>query len=152
METPCATSRSRGRSPRLRREFHDGDVVDLKLPMPVRSRIGFDGRSVCVTRGPLVFSLKIAEERVEHTNDPPDIKRLMAGHDIQGFPGSRISAAKRLALRFQPDIEARTGENQSRGNHDAGESVSGGPNSSAARIAAMPFAGLVAANKRHRYQ
>ncbi len=70
----------------LHRVFHDGDVVDLKLPMPVQIENWFDGRSVCVSRGPLVFSLKIAEERIEHTNDPPDIKPFLGGHDIQGFP------------------------------------------------------------------
>lgn len=70
----------------LRREFHDGDVVSLELPMPVRIEDWFKPQAVCVTRGPLVFSLKIAEERIEHTNDPPDIKALLGGHDIQGFP------------------------------------------------------------------
>jgi uncharacterized protein len=70
----------------MHREFHNGDVVDLKLPMRAQIENWFNGRSVCVTRGPLVFSLKIAEERLEHTNDPPDIKPLLGGHDIQGFP------------------------------------------------------------------
>jgi len=70
----------------LRREFHDGDRVELELPMPVQMEDWFNQRSVCVTRGPLVFSLQIAEERIEHTNDPPDIARFMGGHVIQGFP------------------------------------------------------------------
>jgi len=70
----------------IRREFHDGDVANLGLPMPVRIEDWVNKRSVCVTRGPLVFSLQIAEERVEHTNDPPDIVRFMGGHAIQGFP------------------------------------------------------------------
>jgi uncharacterized protein len=70
----------------LHREFKDGDVVSLKFPMPVRMEDWFKGRSVCITRGPLVFSLKIAEQRIEHTNDSSDIKPFLEGHDIQGFP------------------------------------------------------------------
>ena len=70
----------------IRREFHDGDVVNLELPMSVQIEDWLNERSVCVTRGPLVFSLRIAEERIEHTNDPPDIARFMSGHAIQGFP------------------------------------------------------------------
>jgi hypothetical protein len=70
----------------VNREFHDGDVLSLKLPMPVRVEEWFKKRSVCITRGPLVYSLKIAEKRVEHTNDPASIKPFQLGHDIQGFP------------------------------------------------------------------
>jgi len=70
----------------LRRKFHDGDIVNLKLPMSVRLENWFQNQSVCVTRGPLVYSLKIAERRVEHRSDPDDIKASMSGHDIQGFP------------------------------------------------------------------
>jgi len=70
----------------IHREFHDNDVVELQLPMPVQIEDWFNKRSVCVTRGPLVFSLQIAEQRIEHTNDPPDIARFMGGHVIQGFP------------------------------------------------------------------
>ncbi len=70
----------------LHRNFHDGDVVTLKLPMPVRVENWFTNRSVCVTRGPLVYSLKINEQRIEHTNDPPDIRAILGGHDIKGFP------------------------------------------------------------------
>ena len=58
----------------------------LKLPMPVRVEHWFKDQSVCVVRGPLVYSLKIAAERVEHTNDPDNIKVFLAGHDIRGFP------------------------------------------------------------------
>jgi hypothetical protein len=70
----------------IRRKFRDGDVVNLKLPMPVRIENWFSNQTVCVTRGPLVYSLKIAEKRVEHASDPDDIKPLLRGHDIQGFP------------------------------------------------------------------
>jgi len=70
----------------VQREFHDGDTVDLKLPMPVRVEDWLHNQSVCVTRGPLVYSLKIAEQRVEHTNDPADIKPFLLGREIRGFP------------------------------------------------------------------
>ena len=70
----------------LRREFHDSDVVKLKLPMPVRIENWFDEKSVSITRGPLVYSLKIAEKRLEHTNDPDNIKIFLNGHTIQQFP------------------------------------------------------------------
>jgi hypothetical protein len=86
----------------LRREFHDGDVVDLKLPMPVQIEKWLDGRCVCTTRGPLVFSLKIAEERIEHTTDPPNIEPVLAGHDIQGFP----------EVEFLPQSDWRYGFNR----------------------------------------
>jgi hypothetical protein len=70
----------------LDRQFHDGDAVTLKLPMPVRAENWFHGQGVCLTRGPLVYSLKIAERRVEHTSDPAEIKPFLLGHDIRGFP------------------------------------------------------------------
>ena len=54
--------------------------------MPVRVEDWFNHENVCITRGPLVYSLKIAEERLEHTNDPAKIKPFLKGHDIQGFP------------------------------------------------------------------
>jgi uncharacterized protein len=80
-ETPKA-----GTFAALDREFHDGDTVALKLPMPVRVENWFHDQSVCLTRGPLVYSLKIAEERVEHTNDPADIRPFLLGREIRGFP------------------------------------------------------------------
>lgn len=70
----------------LHREFQDGDRVNLTLPMPVRVEDWFKQKSVCITRGPLVYSLKIAEQRVEHTNDPDSIKVFLAGHGIHDFP------------------------------------------------------------------
>ena len=70
----------------IRREYRDGDVVTVKLPMPVRVESWLNGQSVCVARGPLVYSLKIDEQPIVHTSDPPEIRKLLGGHDIQGFP------------------------------------------------------------------
>jgi len=76
----------------INREFHDGDVVKLKLSMPVKIEDWFKNQGVVVTRGPLVYSLKIDEQRVEHTSDPDNIKPLLSGHDIRGFPEVEFSA------------------------------------------------------------
>jgi hypothetical protein len=70
----------------IHREFRDGDVLRLKLPMPVALEDWFDRKSVCVTRGPLVYSLQIAEKRLDHTADPDAIKPFLEGRDIRGFP------------------------------------------------------------------
>jgi len=76
----------------LRREFRDGDIVDLRLPMPVLIEDWLKGRSVCVTRGPLVFSLRIGEQRIEHNQDPPEVQKYLDGHTIQGFPEVEFAA------------------------------------------------------------
>ena len=55
----------------LNRKWNSGDVVELQLPMPIRIERRFND-SVCITRGPLVYSLKIGEQwkkiRGEHPN------------------------------------------------------------------------------------
>jgi hypothetical protein len=94
----------------LQRQFHDGDTVELKLPMAVHVEDWLHDQSVCVTRGPLVFSLKINEQRVEHTNDPPDIRALLGGHDIQGFP----------EVEFLPQSDWRYGFDSAMTNDQAG--------------------------------
>lgn len=83
----------------IRRQFRDGDLVELNLPMPVRVESWFSNQTVCVTRGPLVYSLKIAERRVEHTRDPDEVRPLLRGHEIRGFP----------AVEFYPESEWRYG-------------------------------------------
>jgi hypothetical protein len=75
-----------GRFASVQRQFRDGDTVELKLPMTVRVENWFNDQSVCVTRGPLVYALKIAEQRVEHTSDPAEIKPFLLGREIRGFP------------------------------------------------------------------
>ena len=98
-EQPLQWMQGPGTLATIRRTFRNGDVVHLKLPMPVRIENWFQNRGVCVTRGPLVYSLKIAEKRVEHTRDPDNIKPLLRGHDIQGFP----------EVEFYPESDWRYG-------------------------------------------
>jgi uncharacterized protein len=83
----------------LHREFRDADTVVLHLPMSVQFADWFDGRGVSVERGPLTYSLKIGEKRVESTEDPPAIKPILKGNTIAGFP----------ALEFFPATEWRYG-------------------------------------------
>ncbi|MDB6017195.1 MAG: hypothetical protein JWR19_1684 [Pedosphaera sp.] len=105
----------------VRREFHDGDIVSLSLPMPVRIENWFKNQAVSFTRGPLVFSLTIAEKRLEHTNDPAGIKAFMSGHDIQGFPEVEFlpasdwrfgfAAAREINLEKIKIVESKITEN-----------------------------------------
>jgi hypothetical protein len=89
----------------VHREFRDGDLVMLTLPMSVRVERWLGGKSVCFTRGPLVFSLDIEEKRVEHTNDSEDIKPFELGHEIQGFPEVEFAPKSDWRLGFDPGIE-----------------------------------------------
>ncbi|HUC85276.1 MAG TPA: beta-L-arabinofuranosidase domain-containing protein, partial [Candidatus Acidoferrales bacterium] len=54
---------------RLARKWRKGDSVDIQLPMPVQLVSG-PSRSLAVTRGPLVYSLKIGEQWNVRTPDP----------------------------------------------------------------------------------
>ena len=83
----------------LKREFHDGDVVTLNLPMKVELKDWFAGGAVSVQRGPLVYSLKIDEKRVESLVEPDAIRRVLKGNNVQGFP----------AVEFFPASEWRYG-------------------------------------------
>ncbi|HVS54065.1 MAG TPA: beta-L-arabinofuranosidase domain-containing protein [Opitutaceae bacterium] len=83
----------------LQREFRDGDTIALQLPMIVRLKEWFAGRSVSVQRGPLVYSLEPGEKRVESREDPEPIKRVLKGNNIAGFP----------AVEFFPAGEWRYG-------------------------------------------
>jgi hypothetical protein len=81
------------------RLFKHNDVVQLKLPMDVRSEDWFDGQGTVFVRGPLVYTLDIAEKRVELTKDLPLVEKALNGNFIQGFP----------AVEFAPVSEWRYG-------------------------------------------
>jgi hypothetical protein len=54
---------------RLVRKWSDGDVVAVSLPMPLTTQTG-PSRAVAIQRGPLVYSLRIGEQRTVRTPDP----------------------------------------------------------------------------------
>ncbi len=83
----------------VQREFRDGDVVTLRLPMAVALQDWFGGKAVSVRRGPLVYALKIEEKRVESKTEPDAIRRVLKGNNVQGFP----------AVEFFPESEWRYG-------------------------------------------
>lgn len=83
----------------LKREFRDGDVIALRLPMNVAVEKWFEGDAAVIRRGPLVYSLKIDEKRVESAQDPEAIQRVLRGNNIEGFP----------AVEFFPQSEWRYG-------------------------------------------
>ena len=53
---------------KLNRIWKKGDVIKLKLPMPVTTSTWFEG-SVAIERGPLLYALKIKENWEEKRND-----------------------------------------------------------------------------------
>ena len=60
---------------RLNRKWRDGDVVDLNLPMRVRTETRYNG-ATAILRGPLYYSLRIGEffkERTRHHETLPVI-------------------------------------------------------------------------------
>jgi len=59
----------------------------------------FGKTAVTVRRGPLVFSMKVDEKRVEIQHDTDAIRRVLIGHNIEGFP----------AVEFYPESEWRYG-------------------------------------------
>jgi hypothetical protein len=83
----------------LKDEFRNGDTIQLHLPMTVQLKDWFNGGAVSVERGPLVYSVKVDEKRVESQRDPDSIRRFLKGNDIQGFP----------AVEFFPASEWRYG-------------------------------------------
>ena len=61
-----------GRYVRIEREWQEGDVVSLRLPMKVRSTVWQQNKSsVSVSYGPLTLSLKIDEEYEQHDSRDP---------------------------------------------------------------------------------
>jgi hypothetical protein len=83
----------------LNRSFSNGDTIVVTLPMTIQLKEWLGGAAVSVQRGPLVYSLKIAETRTESTSDPPSILPQLFGNYIAGFP----------ALQFTPASEWRYG-------------------------------------------
>ncbi len=83
----------------LGRTYANDDTIVLHLPMTLKLTNWLDSSAVSVERGPLVYSLKIAETRTESTSDPDSVKSDLDGNYIQGFP----------AVQFTPASEWRYG-------------------------------------------
>lgn len=70
---PCNVSASAGKYVCVNREWSDGDVVELTMPMSVSSRVWAQNKSaVSVDYGPLTLSLKIDEEFEQHDSRDKD--------------------------------------------------------------------------------
>src|SRR5262249_48968197 len=54
---------------RINCTWADGDVIVLRLPMSVKTRTG-PSRAVAIQRGPLLYSLRVGENRSVRTPDP----------------------------------------------------------------------------------
>jgi hypothetical protein len=82
---------------RIERDWRNGDLVVLNLPMPIQTRQG-PGRSVAINRGPVVYSLKIGEQWNVRTPDPLG----------QGFDEFEVHATTpwNYALQLNPEDPA----------------------------------------------
>lgn len=70
---PETIAAAEGKYVRLEREWHDGDVVELTLPMSVSSQVWQQNKSsVSVNYGPLTLSLRIAEIVEAHDSRDKD--------------------------------------------------------------------------------
>jgi hypothetical protein len=69
----CSCELTPGTFQTAEREWSDGDILEVTLPMKVRAERRFNG-SVTLKRGPLVYSLKIGErwERIRGIDACPD--------------------------------------------------------------------------------
>jgi hypothetical protein len=107
---PSAVECKAGTFAVLNREHCDGDTIALRLPMRVQLRDWFAGGAVSVQRGPLVFSLKIDEKRVESQRDPDAIRRVLKGNNIQGFSAVEFFPAGEW--RYGMDVARKSAPNQ----------------------------------------
>ena len=89
----------------IHRQFNDGDTIKLKLPMTVHVENWLNNRSVCLTRGPLAFSLKIDEKRVEHTSDPAAVQQFLDGREIRAFPEVEFYPESDWHFGFDPSLK-----------------------------------------------
>ena len=96
---PASVETSPGTFAAINREFKEGDTITLRLPMTVELKEWFAGKAVSVQRGPLVYSVKIVEKRVETMQEPEAIRRVLKGNNVQGFP----------AVEFFPQSDWRFG-------------------------------------------
>jgi hypothetical protein len=102
---PAAMDLKPGTFPVLNREFRNGDTIELHLPMAVRLKEWFAGSAASVERGPLVYSLKIDEKRVESLHEPDAIRRVLKGNNVQGFPAVEFFPASEWRFGFEATLK-----------------------------------------------
>jgi len=130
---------------RLEREWRDGDVVQLTLPMKIRVTRGHEGL-LSVHRGPLLFGLRIGERRVKVGGEAPhadwevypttpwnyallvDPENPAAGFEVETRPVSEVpfetaAAPVRLRARARRLPEWRLW-------HNSAGPITGGPHES----------------------
>jgi len=90
----------------ISRLFKNKDVIQLKLPMEVRTEDWFDGQSTVFVRGPLVYTLDITEKRVEVMKDTPHVEESLNGNLIQGFPAVEFTPVSEWRFGIDPAIRA----------------------------------------------
>jgi hypothetical protein len=88
------------------RRFEHNDLVELKLPMEVRAEDWFDSQSTVFVRGPLVYTLEIAENRVELMKDIPQVEQSLNGNFIQGFPAVEFSPMSEWRYGIDPAVKS----------------------------------------------
>ena len=96
---PYAADTPAGSFASVARSFRNGDTVLLTLPMQVRLEPWYDAGAMAVLRGPLLYSVDIAEKRVELTHDTPAVEKVLYGLFIANVP----------AVEFYPESEWRYG-------------------------------------------
>jgi uncharacterized protein len=87
------------------RRFKHKDVVELTLPMELRTEDWFDGQSAVILRGPLVYTLDIAEKRVELMKDTPRVEENLNGNFIQGFPAVEFTPVSEWRYGIEPAVK-----------------------------------------------
>ncbi|UCG16223.1 MAG: glycoside hydrolase family 127 protein [Phycisphaerales bacterium] len=109
---------------RVRREWKDGDTLDLTLPMPIRRieahpRVLADAGRVALQRGPIVYCLEAVDNKapVRRLALPPDAK-LRAEHRAGLLGGITVIKGTALAVErddwgrklYRPAAEAKSVE------------------------------------------
>jgi hypothetical protein len=103
---PLALKLEPGSFVTVSRRFKHNDVLELTLPMELRTEDWFEDNSVAILRGPLLFSLQIDEHRVELTKDTPRVEKNLNGNYIQGFPAVEFTPASEWRFALDPALRS----------------------------------------------
>ena len=99
-----------GQVVKMHREWRNGDVVELEMPMKVATSRWYD-QSLAVERGPLVYALKIEEQ----WKDVPATDRYGSYREVRpGSPwnfGISEAALKELDKSFKVEVKGMAGKN-----------------------------------------